>query len=65
MYNNVIRGPKDIFDMVLIPEYEKEPNFFGLSRIDMLKELIRVVKPGGIVTIFVRSHSLPYAKEIP
>jgi len=68
MYNNVIREPKDIFDMGIIPEYEKEPDFFGLSRIDILKEVIRVVKPGGMVVIFVRSP-IPqvdnfYAKEL-
>ncbi len=68
MFNNVIREPKDIFDLALVPEYEKEPNFFGLSRIDMLKELIRVVKKGSNVIFMVRS-SIPqvdnfYAKEL-
>ncbi len=68
MINNVIMEPKDIFDLAIIPEYEKEPEFFGLSRIDIIKELIRVVKQGGIVVIFVRS-SIPqinhfYAKEL-
>ena len=68
MFNNVIREPKDIFELAIIPEYEKEPIFFGLSRIDMLKELIRVVKQGGIVVLMVRS-SLPqvenfYVKEL-
>ena len=55
MFNNVIREPKDIFDTAIVPEYEREPDFFGLSRIDMLKELIRVVKQGGMVVIIVRS----------
>ena len=68
MFNNVIREPKDIFEIAMIPEYEKEPNFFGLSRIDILKELIRVVKQGGTVGFMVRS-SLPqvenfYVKEL-
>jgi len=68
MFNNVIREPKDIFEIAFIPEYEKEPNFFGLSRIDILKELIRVVKQGGIVAFMVRS-SFPqvenfYVKEL-
>jgi len=68
MFNNVIREPKDIFDIAFIPEYERKPKFFGLSRIDMLKELIRVVKQGGQVIIIGRS-SIPqidnfYAKEL-
>ena len=68
MFNNVIREPNDIFDIAIIPEYERELDFFGLSRIDILKEVIRVVKPGGMVVIFVRSP-IPqvdnfYAKEL-
>ncbi len=68
MFNSVIREPEDIFDIGIIPEYEKEPDFFGLSRIDMLKELIRVVKKGGVVVFMVRS-TIPevdnfYAKEL-
>ena len=68
MFNSVIREPKDIFDIAFIPEYEKKPKFFGLSRIDMLKELKRVVKQGGQVIIIGRS-SIPqidnfYAKEL-
>ena len=68
MFNDVIREPKDIIEIAVIPEYEKEPNFFGLSRIDLLKELIRVVKQGGLVIFMVRS-SLPqienfYVKEL-
>jgi hypothetical protein len=55
MFDNRIREPNDIFEVSLVPEYEKEPDFFGLSRIEMLKELIRVVKPGGTVTIIARS----------
>jgi len=55
MFNNGIREPNDIFEISIVPEYEKEPDFFGLSRIEMLKELIRVVKQGGMVTIIVRS----------
>jgi hypothetical protein len=68
MYNNVIREPNDIFDIAIVPEYEKEPDFYGLSRIDMLKEFIRVTKPGGNVSIIARS-SLPkvdnfYVREL-
>ena len=55
MFDNRIREPNDIFEVSLVPEYEKEPDFFGLSRIAMLKELIRVVKPGGTVAIIARS----------
>ncbi len=68
MFNSVIREPKDIFELAFIPEYEREPNFYGLSRIDILKELIRVVKQGGIVAIVGRTP-IPqvdnfYAKEL-
>jgi len=58
MFNNVIREPKNIFDIAIIPEYEKEPNFFGLSRINILKESIRVVKQEGVVVLTGRS-SIP------
>jgi len=56
MINHIIREPNDIFDVALIPDYEKDLDFYGLNRIDLLKELQRVVKPGGVVIVGVRAN---------
>ena len=55
MYNKVIREPNDFFNLAVVPSYRRNIEFFGLSRIDLLKELIRVTKKGGIVIISGRT----------
>lgn len=55
IYNNVIREPNDMFDAAIVPGYEKNPDFFGLSRRTVLEELVRVVKSGGFLATMVRS----------
>jgi hypothetical protein len=68
MIDRSLREPNDVFNYAIIPQYEKNPRFFGLSRIEILKELRRVVKPDGYVTVLVRSPmpEIPnyYAKMI-
>jgi SAM-dependent methyltransferase len=49
--SNKIREPEDIFDLAIVPVYLKEPNFHNFTRIKILKELKRVVKPGGYVIL--------------
>lgn len=56
MINNIIREPNDIFDIAIVPGYEKDLEFYELSRIDLLKELKRVIKVGGVVISVVRAH---------
>ncbi|MEJ2250446.1 MAG: hypothetical protein P8Y70_15315 [Candidatus Lokiarchaeota archaeon] len=46
-----IREPEDIFELAIIPTYLKKPRFYNFTRIDLLKELIRVVKPGGYIIL--------------
>ncbi|MBD3339781.1 MAG: hypothetical protein GF353_11770 [Candidatus Lokiarchaeota archaeon] len=55
IYNNKIREPKGIFDVAVIPNYKKDSEFYGLSRISFLKEVKRVVSENGVVVLTVRS----------
>lgn len=68
MINNVIREPDNIFDVSVVPGYEREPDFYGLTRIDLLKQLKRVTIKEGFVILVVRSE-MPevanfYAREL-
>ncbi|MFX1445585.1 MAG: transcriptional repressor [Promethearchaeota archaeon] len=55
MYNNVIREPNEFFNLAVVPSYKRNLDFFGLSRIDLLKELIRVTKKDGVIIISGRT----------
>ncbi len=68
IHNNIIREPNDFFDVVAVPSYRRNPDFFGLSRIDLLKELVRVTKKDGVIVMTGRKE-LPttqnfYANEL-
>jgi len=60
--HNKIREPNDFFDLVVLSSYQFRPDFYGMSRIDLLKEAKRIVKPGGVVVITARSK-LPLIKN--
>lgn len=60
--HNKIREPNDFFDLVVLSSYQLRPDFYGMSRIELLKEAKRVVKSGGVVVITARSK-LPITKN--
>ncbi len=53
--NGVIREPDNFFDASSIPFYFKKPRNYGTTRIELLKELVRVTKPRGLVVIASRA----------
>jgi hypothetical protein len=55
--DKMIREPNNIFDSVVILDYCKNPNFFGLSRKDVIKECNRVVKEGGFIIILGKTKA--------
>jgi len=51
-----IREPNDFFDVIVVSGYCKNPNLYGLSRVDILKEAKRVCKPEGAIAFTVRAE---------
>ncbi|MFX0008425.1 MAG: hypothetical protein ACFFA7_13205 [Promethearchaeota archaeon] len=49
--NGIIREPNNFFDAVVISGYCHNPDLFNLSRIDILKESVRVTKKGGVILL--------------
>lgn len=66
--NLKIGEPDEIFDFAHIPNYSKNLNLRGLSRIDLMKELVRVTKRNCaiVVTCFSEIESIPnfYANTV-
>ena len=60
--HNKIREPNDFFDLVVLSSYQFHPEFYGMSRIELLKEAKRIAKSGGVVVITARSK-LPLIKN--
>jgi hypothetical protein len=57
-----IREPNNIIEMVAIPNYKKEANFYEMERIDVLKEVHRILKPEGMV-ILVTKDEFPLTND--
>ena len=51
-----IREPNDFFDVVVVSGYCKNPDLYGLSRIDILEEAKRVCKSGGAIAFTARAE---------
>ena len=51
MMNKQISAPENVFDGVIIPIYKKNPKFYDMTRIEILREICRVSKPGGLVVL--------------
>ena len=49
-----IREPNNAFDLTIMQGYNENLKFYGLSQNEILKELVRVTKPGGVIFIHVR-----------
>jgi len=60
--HNKIREPNDFFDLAVLSSYQFHPEFYGMSRIELLKEAKRIAKSGGVVVITARSK-LPLIKN--
>ncbi|MFX1366574.1 MAG: hypothetical protein ACFFCE_01215 [Promethearchaeota archaeon] len=56
MYKKIIREPDNIFNAVIIPRYCENPDFFNLSRIGLLKEIVRVTRPEGEIILITRNE---------
>ena len=66
--NGLIREPDDFFDLIAFSGYCKNPDLYNLSRIDILKEAVRISKKGGAIILTARTE-LPethnyYANEL-
>ncbi|MEJ2251367.1 MAG: hypothetical protein P8Y97_17160 [Candidatus Lokiarchaeota archaeon] len=59
LYNQMIREPNDIFDIIIIPNYCRNPDLFGLSNDQLIKECIRVTKINGYILIIGREKVDP------
>jgi len=57
-----IREPNNIIEMVAIPNYKKKANFYDMGRIDVLKEVHRILKPEGMV-ILVTKDEFPLTND--
>jgi DNA-binding PadR family transcriptional regulator len=62
LYKKKIREPNDIIEMIAIPTYKKNIDFFGMNRVEVLKELHRVLQPGGMI-IIVTKASFPFTED--
>jgi DNA-binding PadR family transcriptional regulator len=63
VYKKRIREPNDVIEMVAIPDYRKNTNFFGMSEVEVLKELHRILQPGGMI-IVVTKADFPLTDDI-
>ncbi len=55
IYNEMIREPNSIFDVVFFPFYYKNLRISGLNNSELLKEAVRVTKKNGVVIITAQS----------
>lgn len=63
MISNHISAPEDIFNAVIIPVYKKDPKFHNMGRIEILKEIARIIKPDGLL-ILVAIAKIPFTDNI-
>jgi len=68
IHNRKIREPENFFDGVLVPVYKQNPKFYNLTREEILHEVLRVTKPGGLIGIVgmadVPLTNNPFADEL-
>ncbi|MBD3196476.1 MAG: hypothetical protein GF317_15560 [Candidatus Lokiarchaeota archaeon] len=63
IHKKMIREPNNFIEMVAIPNYKKKIHFNNMERIDVLKELYRIIKPGGMVVLVAKSP-FPLTQDI-
>jgi DNA-binding PadR family transcriptional regulator len=54
--NRKIREPDDVFEAVILPVYEKNIDFFKMDRIDVLKEIYRLLRLNGMIVIVCKAE---------
>lgn len=52
----MIREPNDVFDLVAFSGYCKNPDLYDMTRIELLKEVVRVTKIGGVIILTARAN---------
>ncbi len=60
---NHIFAPENIFDGVIIPVYKKDPKFNDMGRIELLKEVSRIICSGGLI-VLVTINKVPFTNNI-
>jgi hypothetical protein len=63
MISNHISVPENIFDGVIIPVYKKNPKFYDMERIDILREVGRVISSEGSI-VLVAIAEVPQTENI-
>lgn len=58
-----IFAPEGIFDGVMIPVYKKDPKFHNMTRLEILNEVARIIRSGGLV-ILVAITKIPPTENI-
>ncbi|MHA1763305.1 MAG: hypothetical protein ACTSYC_06040, partial [Promethearchaeota archaeon] len=58
-----IFAPEQIFDAIMIPVYKKDPKFHKMTRLEILKEVSRIIRPRGLV-ILVAITRIPPTENI-
>ena len=61
--NDVIKEPNDYFDRGIISNYFPSSQIYGVQANDLLKEMVRVIKPGGDM-IVICYNELPATNNI-
>ncbi|MHA1275343.1 MAG: hypothetical protein ACTSU4_12850 [Promethearchaeota archaeon] len=54
-----IFAPEQIFDAIMIPVYKKDPKFHGMTRLEILEEVSRIIRPDGLVILVAIMRILP------
>ncbi|TXT66184.1 MAG: hypothetical protein BAJALOKI1v1_320018 [Promethearchaeota archaeon] len=57
-----IREANDVFEMIAVPNYRKNANNWDMNRIEVLKELHRILRHDGII-ILVTKADFPFTED--
>lgn len=63
VYNNKIREPDNIIEMVAIPNYKKTTHFYNMKRTEVLDELRRILRDDGMI-VLVAKAPFPLTEDI-
>jgi hypothetical protein len=63
MIGKKISMAEEMFDGIIIPVYKKDPKFHDMDRIEILKEIVRVTQPKGLI-IIVSIAKVPESQNV-